>query len=228
MTIQNQNQYQLQDQGLFLKDNNQDFEISFKPPREKYTDVATAGRVARKLVNNSTVAMVNTKYKSNNDTLVMSLPEYSIDCFDNGNPILILIQMSHTYRNIVEFGGFDSSLSYTVSEDLLHEDWPGAVRGTMYGMPRVSLRGYFRELVVEEESNGGNSGLEVRYISKEEEDGLKKCFETKHKESSWWFPGNKGVHSSVWTEFVVSDGYFVGGFGGYAYIGEVGSSSYHY
>lgn len=210
-----------------INDNNKNHN-PFKPPKEIYNDPITASKIARKLVSNNTIAMINTKYEYNNETLVMSLPEYSIDCFDNGNPILLMIQMSHTFKNINNFKGFGSSVSYIINEESNDEYWPGATQGSMYGKPRVNLRGYFRELIVNNNTtNNSDINLERRYISNSELETIKKCFISHHKESGSWFPNNNQVHASLWTEFVVEGGYFVGGFGGYAYIGELQSSQYH-
>lgn len=210
------------------EDNNGNSNDPFKPPKYRYTDPIMGSKVARMLVSNNRHGMINTKYEINNETITMSLPEYSIDCFNNGDPILLFIKMSHNFKNIEKFNGYDNSITYTVNDESKPEDWPGATKGSMYGLPRVNLRGYFRELIVkEDEEQEHDSRLEARYISKEELYIIEECFIANHQESSAWFPGENRVHSSVWTEFVVEGGYFVGGFGGYAYIGELDSGEYH-
>lgn len=203
----------------------------FKRPKNIYHDSHTASKVARRLVSNNTVAMINTNFHDGNETVAMSFPEYAIDCLDSGDPVLLLITMSHNWRNIAANEGYDSSITYTVDSSDIEADWPGAVTGSMYGMPRVNLRGHFRLLQVE--GNGDKTAdigqpLDVRYISKEESERIKGCFLSKHKESEVWFPDNKNrAHNSLWTEFVVESGYFVGGFGGYAYIGGLNGDEYH-
>lgn len=203
----------------------------FKRPKHVYRDPQTASKVARRLVSNNTVAMINTQFEHGNDTAAMSFPEYAIDCFDNGDPILLFIRMSHNWRNIAAQAGYDSSVTYTVDIGEYDADWPGASPGSMYGMPRVNLRGHFRLLQVtgeDSETVDVDNAFDVRYISAEEAKSMEQCFLSTHRETGSWFPGDGNhVHSSVWTEFVVDSGYFVGGFGGYAYIGGLGSEEYH-
>ncbi|KAG0683411.1 hypothetical protein C6P42_001118 [Pichia californica] len=151
------------------EDNNGNSNDPFNPPKYRYTDPIMGSKVARMLVSNNTHGMINTKYEINDETITMSLPEYSIDCFNNGDPILLFIKMSHNFKNIEKFNGYDNSITYTVNDESKPEDWPGATKGSMYGLPRVNLRGYFRELIVkEDEEQEHDSRLEARYISKEE------------------------------------------------------------
>lgn len=205
----------------------------FKRPKHVYRDSRTASRVARRLVGNNTVAMINTQFEHGNDTVAMSFPEYAIDCFDSGDPVLLFIKMSHNWRNIAVQAGYDSSVTYTVDSSEFDADWPGASPGSMYGMPRVNLRGHFRLLRVAGDDAfdpvDALDAFDSRYITHQEADRIQQCFLSAHRETGSWFPGDGNrVHSSVWTEFVVDSGYFVGGFGGYAYIGALGNDEYHY
>lgn len=194
----------------------------FQRPNETYHDMETACAVTRRMIGNQTISMVNTKQVHATEGLVpMSFPEYAIDCFHTGHPVLLLIEMSHNWRNIAAAGGNACSLTYLADESA---DWPGAVYTSMYGLPRVNLNGYFQRLVpTQERGQGTQSELHhVRYVDPGELAQIEQCFREKHPESGSWFPGEANhVHRSLWTEFVVTDGYFVGGFGGYAYIGDV-------
>lgn len=203
----------------------------FKRPNETYHDMNRACEITKTMINKQSIALINTNQLLNNDGdeneyFAMSFPEYAIDCYNSGSPILLMITMSKNFKNIVNLEGMKSSITYVAD---LNEDWPGSVPGSMYGSPRANLRGYFREIkLAEGDANGdsdatikSDSGLpNVRYVDNQEIEKLEHCFKATHPESASWFPGPQNrVHSSIWTEFVVEDGYFVGGFGGYAYIG---------
>lgn len=230
----------LQNEHVFSIDKKEQEIREFNEPKDIYNDSNTACKIARRMVSNSTRAIINTIYemdKNNEDEeslIAMSFSEYAIDCFQNGNPIFLFIKMSRTWRNIAMQGGCDSSLTYETRDvDEVNAEWPGSVSWSMYGLPRVNLRGHFRELrpieKKEETDNMGNEGVEIRYISEEEVSYIKQCFQEKHSETESWFPGDGNrVHQSMWTEFVVESGYFVGGFGGYAYIGELDGDEYNH
>jgi hypothetical protein len=216
-------------QDILKLEENNNFDNPFKRPNEIYHDMETACNITHEMIKNQTIAMVNTNLNNfdSHNSMAMSFPEYAIDCYDSGNPVLLLIQMSRNWKNIANYSGYHSSITYTAD---LNKQWPGAVPGSMYGSPRVNLHGHFREIKIIndenehfDESNINSDQLkDVRYVTKEEILKLEQCFKKEHPESSAWFPGSSNtVHNSAWTEFLVDDGYFVGGFGGYAYIGNV-------
>lgn len=202
----------------------------FKRPNETYHDMEKACEITKTMINKQSIALINTNqlvFKENEgeeeeegeEYFAMSFPEYSIDCYNSSNPVLLMIKMSKNFKNIVNLDGLKSSITYVADLD---EYWPGSVPGSMYGSPRVNLRGYFREirLIGDDDDQNDISLPNVRYVDIAEIKKLEYCFKSLHPESTAWFPGPENkVHSSIWTEFVVQDGYFVGGFGGYAYIG---------
>ncbi|EGO25389.1 hypothetical protein SERLADRAFT_368793 [Serpula lacrymans var. lacrymans S7.9] len=53
-------------------------------------------------------------------------------------------------------------------------------------------------------------------------DAIRACYLKKHPDARWWLPDDdKGAHISYWARFDPHDVYFVGGFGGEHYIGQI-------
>lgn len=162
---------------------------------------------ARTLVNRENLANLNTDHGD----LPVSFVEYYADCDEDGDPIFLMIDMSSSMRNIKN--GSNYSISIRVGDhgpnDEVDPHYPGGRPGSVSGSPRVNLRGEFVEIEHDE-----------RLLSYE------KCFVKKHKDSVMWLPGNP-IHSSRFMKFIVSEVYFVGGFGDIAFIGEIDQELYH-
>lgn len=56
--------------------------------------------------------------------------------------------------------------------------------------------------------------------SEVEADMVERCFLDRHLDAEAWLPGNQ-IHESWWARLVVSDVYWIGGFGDRAYIGWI-------
>jgi hypothetical protein len=195
-------------------------------PNNTYTDMDTACRVIHKLIELESVVSVNTL---NHDSYAMSFPEYALDPLHSHNPILLSIDMSTDWKNILLQDGEGASITYTV-QDSRDYQWPGSVDWSMYGMPRMNLHGTFQELVINGtdmmtmDTEDRKHLSRVRYVSEEEMQTIERAFLHKHPESKLWMPrqGHE-VHASRWLEFAVTwsePQRFVGGFGGWAFVGN--------
>lgn len=158
----------------------------------------------------------------------IGLMDYVADCEDEGNPTILAITIATSFKN-VEAGsnisvsmrwappyppakriGFFSRLSrfipflsngdYNVSPD----NTPDPVAYSAANLPRFSLLGYLEPIKP-------NPVDAVKLAS---------CFTAKHQDAKWWLPGNV-IHHSEWARMVVTNVYWVGGFGDRAYIGWI-------
>ena len=168
--------------------------------------------------------------------LPIALPEYFADCGSssggnasrsdvgdedgsaahhhggNGEPILIRLRISTTGKNSrdergvslgVDWWGQDAfqSAFHSQSKDV------NVQRGldeSLAALPRMALLGHLEVLDPEE--------VKVQ--------GVVRCFEDKHKDAKYWRPGDdRGAHTGEWVRMVVKEVYWVGGFGGRAWIG---------
>ncbi|OWB84169.1 transcription factor activity, RNA polymerase II transcription factor binding protein [[Candida] boidinii] len=171
-----------------------------------YHDSKTAAQIARTLLHRESLTALAT---NTGDNVPVSFVEYYADCHDDGQPVMLMIDISSSNKNIEN--GSKASLSIKVGDHQLHDHvdphYPGQVLSSTAGSPRVSLRGKFVPVDVSEDIS------------------LRECFSKRHHDSVFWFPGSK-VHSSHWTKFEVEEVYFVGGFGDRAYIGEIPVEEY--
>lgn len=72
-------------------------------------------------------------------------------------------------------------------------------------LPRFSLLGYVEP---------------IRTSSEAEASALQSCFLKYHPDARYWLPGNR-IHQSEWVRLVVTQVYWIGGFGDRAYIGWI-------
>lgn len=176
--------------------------------------VKEAASIARTLVSRESLSQFNTVQQSGTfENWPVSFVEYYSDCHKDGNPFMLLIDISTGFQNVVK--GSKLSLSIKVGDHQLKDgadpNYPGAIPSSTMGSPRVLLTGSL--VNVSEEY----SSLEILQISK--------CFLQRHHDAVWWLPGSQ-VHSSAWWQFKVEGVYFVGGFGDRAYIGEIPLDEY--
>ncbi|GME95537.1 unnamed protein product [[Candida] boidinii] len=171
-----------------------------------YHDSKTAAQIARTLLHRESLTALAT---NTGDNVPVSFVEYYADCHDDGQPVMLMIDISSSNKNIEN--GSKASLSVKVGDHQLHDHvdphYPGQVLSSTAGSPRVSLRGKFVP------------------VDASEDISLRECFSKRHHDSVFWFPGSE-VHSSHWTKFEVEEVYFVGGFGDRAYIGEIPVEEY--
>jgi hypothetical protein len=155
---------------------------------------------------------------------------------DEGNPTLLAIKIATAFRN-VEAGsnitlsmrwappyppakrisflsriaahipflpggghGGESHYEYNQAPDAT----PDPVPYSAANLPRFALMGYLEHIRPDPVQS-------VR---------LAACFTAKHRDAKWWLPGNV-IHESEWARLVVTQVYWVGGFGDRAFIGWI-------
>jgi hypothetical protein len=186
----------------------------------------TSTLMARRLLALSTVGIASTIYPRPPPSrshappavagLSVSLPEYISDCEESlpdgddggkGNPILLGLYVSTTFQN----SGAGSNISLSI-------DWWDHLKKTspLYpgfplsaaGLPRVSLLGYVERF--------------PRQIDNETRQALESCFLASHPDAEAWLPGNPdSPHAGFWARMVVTQAYWVGGFGDLQQIGWI-------
>ncbi|KAJ4411312.1 hypothetical protein N0V85_003851 [Neurospora sp. IMI 360204] len=77
-------------------------------------------------------------------------------------------------------------------------------------LPRFSLLGYVERI------EGGDDRSQEGSIGSQ----LASCFTKVHPDAKWWLPGNR-IHESHFVRLVVTQVYWIGGFGDRAYIGWI-------
>ena len=128
--------------------------------------------------------------------LPVGLPEYIADCEGTGDPTLLAISISTSAKNWA--AGSNVSLAIT-SHDGSGRDWRSQAAN-----PRYTLFGYVASLSTKE--------VEAQRVQS--------CFLQKHPDAKYWLPGNS-IHESYWARVVVTEVYWIGGFGDRAYIGWI-------
>lgn len=127
----------------------------------------------------------------------IGLMDYFSDCEPaTGNPTLLAVTIATSFRN--EAAGSNISLSVRWHPTAYSHQYSAA------SMPRFSLIGY----------------LETIPPAEADELGLEGCFMGYHPDAVVWYPGN-GIHESRWARLVVTQVYWIGGFGDRAYIGWI-------
>lgn len=151
----------------------------------------------------------------------IGLREYIADCDgslpddlshgDNGDPIILALRVATTFKNI----GAGSNLSLEVDWwDHLAEAGPvyPGLPPSPAALPRITLFGYLDPLPDLSESATAN---------------LEKCFLQSHPDAKAWLPGVPGSpHASFWARLVVTQAYWIGGFGDVQQIGWMNVSEW--
>lgn len=138
--------------------------------------------------------------------LSIGLPDYIADCEPSGNPTILSMSIATTFKNVAAGSNISLSMSweppYAPSARLgLNRQ---AVPYSAASLPRFALLGYLEKIPEDEV----------------ESYALRECFTKKHKDAKWWLPGNH-IHASEWVRLVVTEVYWIGGFGDRAYIGWI-------
>ncbi|KAH0846580.1 hypothetical protein FOPE_12112 [Fonsecaea pedrosoi] len=131
----------------------------------------------------------------------IGLPEYIASCEEpSGNPTILSLKISTATRNAA--AGSNVSLSLSWWDEYIH--LTGKSPWALANLPRLSLTGYLEEI---DDDDTDPKALET-------------CFVRKHRDSVMWLPGRKwAAHESIWTRLVVTQAYWIGGFGDRNYIG---------
>jgi len=148
----------------------------------------------------------------------IGLMDYIADCESVGNPNILAIRIATSFKNVDAGSNISISLSWTPPyppssriglSSLFSSQEKDLFAFSAANLPRFSLSGY----------------LEAIPVAEAEEKGLKECFVKTHQDAKYWLPGNR-IHTSEWTRLVVTQIYWVGGFGDRAYIGWIPVEEY--
>ncbi|KAJ5734936.1 FMN-binding split barrel-like protein [Penicillium malachiteum] len=148
--------------------------------------------------------------------LPIGLREYIADCdgalpselthSDNGDPTILALRVATTFKNIGTASNFSLELDWWDHIDQAGPVYPGLPLSPA-ALPRVTLFGYLDPL----------PGLS-NYNTAE----LEQCFLKSHPDAKVWLPGASGSpHSSFWARMVVTQAYWIGGFGDVQHIGWI-------
>ncbi|CAL5869115.1 uncharacterized protein PFLUO_LOCUS3343 [Penicillium psychrofluorescens] len=147
--------------------------------------------------------------------LPVGLREYIADCDGalpaelshggNGDPTVLALRVGSTFKNIA--AGSNLSLQVDWWDHLSDAGpvYPG-LPPSLAALPRVTLFGYLDTLPSPLPGDAAAA--------------LEKCFVEAHPDSKVWLPGTPGSpHASFWARLVVTQAYWIGGFGDVQQIG---------
>jgi hypothetical protein len=143
------------------------------------------------------------------------LMEYVADCEEDGNPTFLAIKIETSFKNVRDGSNIslaqqwtppyppDKRIKSTFVDWVLGRDEPkDTVPYSAANLPRYSLLGYLEKI----------DSLSSK--------ALASCFVSKHPDAKYWLPGNR-IHESEFVRLVVTQIYWIGGFGDRAYIGWI-------
>ncbi|EWC46370.1 hypothetical protein DRE_04313 [Drechslerella stenobrocha 248] len=168
----------------------------------KIPTVHESAILARRILRLSPIGTLSTNLPnsgSHAQDYPIGMPDYIADCDPTkpGSPTVLALNIATSFRNIAAGSHISLSLRYEPPASV-------ATRYTVASLPRFSLMAKLED-IPEEEVKEGN---------------VVQCFTKRHPDAKWWLPGNH-IHTSRWTRLVVTDVYWVGGFGDRAYIGWI-------
>ncbi|CAK7270274.1 hypothetical protein SEPCBS119000_004005 [Sporothrix epigloea] len=165
----------------------------------------------------------------------VGLPEYLAACEEGnedgsdsanaGNPTLLAITIATTFRNARAGSNVSLSLQWepphppapvrmSIVDGIRRlfgyaTEQPHAATATDFppseaALPRFSLIGYLEPITGQDDPHSD----------------LATCFVAAHPDAKYWLPGSR-VHHSEWQRLVVTEVYWIGGFGDRAYIGWI-------
>jgi hypothetical protein len=147
----------------------------------------------------------------------IGLMDYISDCESSGNPTILAINIATSFKNVAAGSNISLSLQWTppylpssrielpfsipfISSNSKAKPLPYSAAN----LPRFSLIGYLEKI--------NKDQVERMQIGK--------CFTNTHQDAKYWLPGNS-IHESEWVRLVVTEVYWIGGFGDRAYIGWI-------
>lgn len=172
----------------------------------------------------------------------IGLMDYIADCDgnDEGNPTILAIKIATSFKNVEAGSNMSISVNWVPpyppskrieSSSLLERlrNWLGLsnpdenkghgnddgalpdydpVPYSAANLPRFSLLGYLEPITTEASTDDDKVAA------------LQSCFLKYHPDARYWLPGNR-IHESEWVRLVVTQVYWIGGFGDRAYIGWI-------
>jgi hypothetical protein len=160
--------------------------------------------MARRILRLETIGTLSTTFPdSSSDTRrpkevggkPFGLMDYFADCESDGNPTVLAMPIASNFRNVAAGSNMTISIQW---HPPVNHPYSAAE------MPRFALIGYLEKI---------NAGIR-------ETTRLGICFAKAHPDSVIWMPGNR-IHTSYWARMVVTEVYWLGGFGDRAYIGWI-------
>ncbi|KAI5921797.1 pyridoxamine 5'-phosphate oxidase-domain-containing protein [Camillea tinctor] len=155
----------------------------------------------------------------------LGLMDYVADCEGEGNPTILAINIATSFKNVragsnislaqhwtpryppakrIESTTFNSVLDWFLGREEEEEEEEASPTTSYSGanLPRYNLLGYLEK------------------VDDESRDDLAACFVKTHPDAKYWLPGNR-IHASEFVRLVVTQVYWIGGFGDRAYIGWI-------
>ncbi|PSR93850.1 pyridoxamine 5'-phosphate oxidase-domain-containing protein, partial [Coniella lustricola] len=152
----------------------------------------------------------------------------------NGNPTILAIRIATSFKNVDAGSNMSVSVNWVPPHppskriESHHSSSPGCAAGCADGflhnhdhdtvpysaanLPRFSLLGYLEPIL----TTPATSTIQ----------DLQSCFLASHPDARYWLPGNR-IHTSEWVRLVVTQVYWIGGFGDRAYIGWIPVEEWH-
>lgn len=168
--------------------------------------VLDAAVVARTLVHRESLGALGSIDKLG---FPVGFSEYYVE--ENGDPVLILLRISSSHRNIKANNKVSFSLRTGDHQpnDKVDLEYPGSVKNSVAGSPRILFKGSVKAL------DSVSKDVELRFLER-------------HPDAKYWLPGTKKTpHSGYWAKVQIELIYFIGGFGDRAFIGEIPVDLYH-
>ncbi|KAI9366980.1 pyridoxamine 5'-phosphate oxidase-domain-containing protein [Aspergillus egyptiacus] len=145
----------------------------------------------------------------------ISLKEYFADCDEalpsdtsnggDGNPTFLALRVATTFRNTAAGSNISLSIDWWDHLNDTKPLFPGFPLSAA-GLPRVTLFGYIEPFETP--------------VPEQTEAALRSCYLNAHPDAETWLPGRPGSpHASFWAKMVVTQVYWIGGFGGFQQIG---------
>ncbi|KAL3449252.1 hypothetical protein BJX65DRAFT_306304 [Aspergillus insuetus] len=152
----------------------------------------------------------------------ISLKEYFADCDEalptdtgnggDGSPTFLALYVATTFRNTAAGSNLSLSIDWWDHLNNTKPVFPGFPLSPA-GLPRVTLFGYIEPFETP--------------VPKETESALRSCYTRSHPDSQVWLPGRPGSpHGSFWAKMVVTQVYWIGGFGGFQQIGWMNATEW--
>ncbi|GMM35025.1 hypothetical protein DASC09_023500 [Saccharomycopsis crataegensis] len=177
--------------------------------------VTQGARVARTLVLRESIGNLVTL--DSKDGFPVAFSEYYIDGYNTGDPVLILLNISSTWRNIKN--SEDGKISFSIRtgdhqpRDHVNFNYPGGIASSTSGSPRISLKGKIVPMKIDDPIELAK--LEIKFTKR-------------HPDAKFWLPGSKiSAHGGFWAKVEIESIYFIGGFGDRAFIGAIPVDLYH-
>lgn len=156
----------------------------------------------------------------------IGLMDYIADCErPGGNPTILAINIATSFKNVAAGSNMSISVNWVPphppKKRIESASMFKRVRGwfdrketmrkhdpvpySAANLPRYSLLGYLEPITLK---------------SAEDADEIQNCFLKGHPDAKYWLPGNR-IHASEWVRLVVTQVYWIGGFGDRAFIGWI-------